>query len=144
MQNLQEKVGSKMYPTPLPSETDERIPDGIRIDLIESKLCFSAHAYRGSTVLACRAIQSTRLDKGATTKDLMKQIDELFGKGIITADLKEWAHVIRWVGNDAAHPNKDVVTVDDATDILELCEQFLHTIYVAPAIAKERRELRGR
>jgi hypothetical protein len=144
VQNWERTVGTTMYPNPLPSDTDERIPEEIRIDLIESKLCFSAHAYRGCTVLARRAIQSTCLDKGAITKDLVKQIDELFTLGIITADLKEWAHVIRWVGNDAAHPNKEAVTVDDATDILELCEQFLHTIYVAPAIASERRKIRNK
>jgi hypothetical protein len=141
---LVKNQGQLIFPLPMPSPTDERIPSEIRQDLIESKACFSIQAYRGSVILARRALQATCKDKGALEKDLVKQIDELFKNGVITVDLKEWAHLIRWVGNDAAHPNKDAVTEDDAKDILELTEQLLQTIYVAPAIAKERRELRGR
>ncbi|UEG52598.1 DUF4145 domain-containing protein [Mucilaginibacter daejeonensis] len=136
--------GDTIYPTPMPTPTDLRIPEGIRLDLEEAKRCFSVSAFRGCAVLARRAIQSTCIDKGTAQRDLVKQIDDLQIRGIITNDLKEWAHVIRWIGNDAAHPNKDVVSEEDAGDILELCDQFLNTIYVAPAIAKERREIRGK
>jgi hypothetical protein len=140
---LVQSQGVTIYPSALPSATDNRIPEEIKDDLIEAKMCFSVNAFRGCAVLARRAIQSTCIHKGAKQKDLVKQIDELLTQGVITTDLKDWAHLIRWIGNDAAHPNKDIVTLEDATDILELCEQFLHTIYVAPAIAKERRELRN-
>ena len=51
---------------------------------------------------------------------------------------------MRWVGNDAAHPDKQAVTKEDAEDILHLAEQFLNVIYVAPAIAKEQRTKRGK
>jgi len=44
---------------------------------------------------------------------------------------KEWATVVRWVGNDAAHPNKDAVSKEDAEDCLRLAEQFLHVIFVS-------------
>jgi hypothetical protein len=71
-------------------------------------------------------------------------LQELASNGVITKDLKEWADVVRWVGNDAAHPSKDEVNKEDAEDILKLAEQFLHVIYVAPAIAKERRAKRGK
>jgi hypothetical protein len=48
------------------------------------------------------------------------------------------------VGNDAAHPDKQPVIEKDAQDILNLTEQFLYVIYVAPAIAKEQRTKRGK
>ena len=51
---------------------------------------------------------------------------------------------MRWVGNDAAHPDKQAVTKEDAEDILHLAEQFLNVIYVAPAIAKEQLTKRGK
>ncbi|GAI30940.1 unnamed protein product, partial [marine sediment metagenome] len=77
---------------------------------------------------------------------LVKQIEWLFGQGIITKDLKDWAHEVRLTGNDAAHPRKpaeDVpVTEEDAEDILNLLKQFTNVLYVAPAIAAERRRLR--
>jgi hypothetical protein len=55
---------------------------------------------------------------------------------VIKKELKEWADVVRWVGNDAAHPGKQMVNERDAQDILKLAHQFLHVIYVAPAIAR--------
>ncbi len=64
--------------------------------------------------------------------------------GVITDEIKNWADLIRWVGNDSAHPNKIEVTKEDALDILNLAEQILYIIYVTPAIAKERREKRGK
>ncbi len=35
----------KVFPTPLPSQTDERIPEDIRNDLDEAKRCFTVNAY---------------------------------------------------------------------------------------------------
>jgi hypothetical protein len=51
---------------------------------------------------------------------------------------------VRWVGNDAAHPNDQNVTKEDAEDSLKLAEQFLHILFVTPAIAKARRTERGK
>jgi len=135
--------GDTVYPRPLPSPTDERIPEHIRRDIDEAKLCFSVGAYRACAVMARRAIESACIDKGADkNKRLSEQIEELRNKGLITNDLKEWADVVRWVGNDAAHPDSLNVTKEDADDILKLAEQFMNVIYVAPAIAKERRSQR--
>ncbi len=134
-----------IYPYPFPPPTDERIPDYIRKDIDEAKLCFSVGAFRACAVMARRAIENACIDKGASkSKKLHEKISELAEKGIITKDIKEWADVVRWVGNDAAHPGKEMVTKEDAEDILKLAEQFMHVIYVAPAIAKEQRKKRGR
>jgi hypothetical protein len=136
--------GDIIYPQPLPSPTDDRIPELIRNDLNEAKFCYSVKAYRASAVMSRRAMQSACLDKGATKEKLVAQLHELAANGVITNDLKEWADVVRWVGNDAAHPDKQAVTEKDAEDMLNLAEQFLHVIYVAPAIAKEQRTKRGK
>ena len=137
--------GDIIYPHPLPSPTDERIPAHIRKDIDEAKLCFSVNTFRACVVMARRAIQNACIDKGADkNKRLEKQIEELADKGVITNHLKEWANVVRWVGNDAAHPDKNEVIKEDAKDILQLAEQFMHVIYVAPAIAKEQRKRRGK
>jgi len=136
--------GETVYPYPLPSPSENRIPDHIRNDLDESKICFSVKAYRASAVMSRRAMQSACIDKGATKEKLVEQLHELAANGVITNDLKEWGDVVRWVGNDAAHPDKQPVNEKDAQDILNLAEQFLHVIYVAPAIAKEQRTKRGK
>lgn len=135
--------GEKIYPTALPSPSDERIPEDIRNDLDEAKMCFSVDCYRASIVISRRALQACCIDKGADKKDgLITQIDYLSNEGIITKDMKDWADIIRWIGNDAAHINANEVSQEDAKEILNLAEQIFHIIYVAPAIAKERQAKR--
>ena len=136
--------GEAVYPHPLPSPSNEKIPKHVRKDLDEAKLCFNVAAYRACAVMARRAMQSSCIDKGASKNRLVDQLQELADNGAITKNLKEWADVVRWVGNDAAHPASDEVTKEDAEDILKLAEQFLHVVYVAPAIAKERRKKRNK
>ena len=136
--------GQIIYPNPLPSPSDERIPEHIRSDLNEAKICLSSKAYRASAVMSRRAMQSACIDKGAAKGNLVNQLHDLASNQIITKNLKDWADVVRWVGNDAAHPGKDGVTEKDAEDMVNLAEQFLHVIYVTPAIAKEHRTKRGK
>lgn len=107
-------------------------------------MAFSVGCYRAAAVMARRAIQQACIAKGAVKGDLVVQITELTKMGLITKDLEEWATVVRWIGNDAAHPNKDVVAKDDAEDTLKLAEQFLHVLFVTPALAKLRRQQRGK
>ena len=134
--------GERIYPHPLPSPTDPRIPPKIGKDLHEAKICFSVNAYRACAVMARPAIQSACIDKGTSKNRLVEQLQELADSGVITKDLKEWADLVRWVGNDAAHPDNEEVDRGDAEDILRLAEQFIDVIYVTPAIAKDRREKR--
>ena len=94
--------------------------------------------------MARRVVQVACLEKGATNTKLVDQIGELSANGVITKDVAEWATVVRWIGNDAAHPATNDVTKDDAEDCLELAEQFLHVIFVTPAIALARRSARGK
>jgi hypothetical protein len=137
--------GDKIYPHPLPEPSDRRIPDEIRNDLDEAKICFSVNAYRACAVMARRAMQSTCIDKGAKKERLADQIGELMEMGVITKDIKDWADVVRWVGNDAAHPSKkDDFGKKDSEDVLELATQLLHVIYITPAIAKARRDIIGK
>jgi hypothetical protein len=130
-----------VFPYPLPSPTDERIPEKIRKDLDEAKICLSVNAFRACAGMCRRALQQACILKGISPKKrLEEQIDELAGRGIITNDLKELAHGVRWVGNDALHPKNPEVTEEDAKEILNLTEQFMEVIFVAPQKVKEIKE----
>ena len=74
----------------------------------------------------------------------MEQIAELAKLGVITKEIQDWATVVRWVGNDAAHPNKDEVKEEEAKDCLLLAEEFLKVIFVTPAIANARKAARNK
>lgn len=136
--------GEVIYPHPKPSPTDKFIPKEIATDLDEAKLCFSMRCYRACATMARRCIQVACITKGASKGNLVEQIEQLTQSGVITKDIEEWATVVRWVGNDAAHPNKDEVTKDDAEDCLKLAEQIMHVLFVTPAVAKARRAARGK
>lgn len=135
----------QVYPSPLPKAVDEKIPEKISKDFAEALLCLSIGANRGAAVLARRAVQTIcldKLDKDSKSSKLKDQIDELFTKNIITEDLKGWAHEVRFVGNDAAHPGDQEVEKTDAEEILDLLESFCEVLYVAPAKAESRRKIR--
>ena len=136
--------GDFIYPHPLPSPTDQHIPDLLRQDLDEAKLCFSVQCFRACAVMARRCVQQACLAKGCKKENLVGQIAELTQAGHITKDIEEWATVIRWIGNDAAHSDAQAVTKEDAEDTLKLAEQFLHVLFVTPALAKARRTQRGK
>lgn len=139
-----QKISSlrKIYPYQLPSPVDARIPELIKKDLEEAKLCFSVGAFNAASVMSRRSIQRACKEKGATKKDLIDQIDELAANKIITEDLKELAHAIRLAGNDGAHPNEISVDEQESKEILELAEQFMEVVFVAPAKVREIREKR--
>lgn len=134
--NGEREVLNTFYPAALPSPTAPQIPDEIRRDIDEAKRCFSVGAYRACAVMARRALQTDCIEQGAAKGNLVSQLHELATNGVITKSLKEWGDAVRWVGNDAAHPNGDDVTKEDAEAILTLAEQFMHAVYVAPAIAQ--------
>jgi len=146
---LVHRAGSNIietHPKALPRPVDERIPEVIASDFKEALNCFSVNAYRAASVMARRAIQTICLEKGAPKgKKLSEQIDWLFDNRVITTDLQGWAHEVRFIGNDGAHPDLDdpnPVSRNDALDILDLFDEFAKVLYVAPAIAEERRKLR--
>lgn len=133
----------KKYPNSLPKSVNALIPQEIKTDFEEALLCYSISAYRGAAALARRTVELICLDKGADKdKKLYQQIDELFRNGVITKDIQEWAHEVRFLGNDAAHPSKNMVSEDDAKDILDLLDSLCEVLYVAPAKAAERKKKR--
>lgn len=143
-------VISKIYPSPLPKSLHKKTPEFLREDLEEAYLCFSVGAYRATGVMARRALQLCCIDKGAKPQDnLRNQIDWLLNQQIITKELNEWAHEVRLTGNDAAHPPKDInkdelISKEDAEDILLLLEKFVEVLYIATALAAERRQKRNK
>ena len=130
--------GDRIYPSPLPGGTSQDVPESIRSDIDEAKVCLSVRAYRAAAVMARRAMQNAAIMKGARKEDkLVFQINELMEKGVITEDLRKWASAVRLVGNDAAHPGDVSVDKDSAEDIVELADQFMNVVFVTPALAKK-------
>lgn len=139
---------NEIYPAPLPKPIHEKTPDFLKEDLAEANICFAVNAYRGSVVLARRALQNCCFEKGAPDKPLNSQVEWLLSQQIITKDLNDWAHEVKATGNDAAHPSQNPkgegkISREDAEEILTLLEKFIDVLYIAPALAAERRAKRA-
>lgn len=131
--------GDRIFPDPQPPPTDPLIPASLASDLDEAKRCHAVGCYHASAVMSRRAIQRACIEKGCDTKKrLVDQITELTTQGHITRDIADWATVVRFIGNDGAHPSDECISREDSVDSLALAEQFLHVLFVTPAVAQQR------
>lgn len=89
--------------------------------------------FRKSLDVGLKAIDPT--GKGT----LEKRIDHLPDTLGITPALKEWAHQIRHLGNDAAHEDEPF-TADEAKVLQSFTELFLTYTFTMPRMLAERRK----
>lgn len=75
----------------------------------------------------------------SNTGNLFDRINTLPEEIGVTPAMKEWAHQIRKLGNDAAHEDEPF-TGDDAKDLYSFTELFLTYAFSLPAMLKERKE----
>jgi hypothetical protein len=69
---------------------------------------------------------------------LEKRIDAMANKGLLTADLKDWAHELRLDGNDALHEAAEM-TKEQAAETRELTRYVLTYLYTLPNAVKAMR-----
>ncbi len=121
---------------------DPAVPSEIAKDFAEGLRCRWVQAHKATVVMCRRAIQASCLEKGAIGKRLVEQIDDLGAKGLVTNNLKEFAHEIRLIGNAGAHPEEDNltgVTEKDSDDMIEFTRHYFEHVYVMPARLQARR-----
>lgn len=69
---------------------------------------------------------------------LEKRIDKMASLGLLTVDLKDWAHELRLDGNDAMHDSGET-TKEDAIQTRELTRFVLMYLYTLPESVKSMR-----
>ncbi len=74
-------------------------------------------------------------ERSAGGKDLYKKIDDLVAQGVITRDGGDILHLIRVMGNDAAHEVK-ANTEEELATALEVVEHLLKSVYIIPLKAQ--------
>lgn len=139
-----------MYPTTTPrTERLPGVPKRVEDDYNQAVTDAWFGSYRSAVAMARRAMQAIALDKGAPVKDrLVDQIDALKDAGVVTANLQKAAHMVRALGNDGAHPDKDgldQIEKQDATESIDFLKSVLDHVYVLPhRIAEQEKRLAGR
>ena len=82
-------------------------------------------------------IATKALDTSAKELNLVKRINKLCEDGVITKDLKEWAHAVRLIGNETLHEDS-LTSKEDAEDLYYFVEAFLTYTFTLPNRLKER------
>lgn len=90
-------------------------------------------------IMARRGIEIAIKQFGGQGKNLEKKIDDLAARHIITPALRDWAHEIRHIGNEAAH-DEEPVSREDAEQAVYFAEMLFTYLYTLPGMVAERRQ----
>jgi hypothetical protein len=95
-------------------------------------------------MMARAALQVALRDQGGCGKSLRGEIDDLAAKGVLPPHMKEWAHELRELGNESAHPDpeKGKSSPEDVRDVIEFLDFLLQYLYDLPHQIGEYRKRR--
>jgi hypothetical protein len=124
-------------------KVSDHIPQNIRDDFIEAKICLRIGAIKAAATMSRRALQSSVVESGAPKDRLIKQLKWMSEHEIITKPIYNLAEQIRIIGNDAAHPSQDgidEVKKEEVETIVSFLEKYLDHVYVTPKEIEESRK----
>jgi uncharacterized protein DUF4145 len=98
-----------------------------------------------AAVMARSALQVALRDHDAEGGSLKAEIDNLAGRGVLPPHMQEWAHELRELDNESAHPDvtKDKSSAADVRDVIEFLDFLLQYLYDLPREIQQYRERRA-
>lgn len=120
-------------------------PDDVGRFWVQAHRTLQDETWDAATVMARSALQLALRQQGATGSNLKQEIDDLASKGLIPPVMKEWAHELRELGNESAHPrpNQPPTASRDAKDIVQFMDYLLEYLYSMPNRILEYRKRRS-
>ena len=121
----------------------EHYPDAIGRFWLQAKRNLKDKNDDAAAVMARSALQLALRAHEARGVNLKQEIDDLATRGLLPPLMKDWAHVVRELGNDSAHPQPSdkPTSSKDAADIVGFLDFLLEYLYGLP---KRIAEYRGR
>jgi len=141
--NIRNIVGLRevvYFPEPRVYQIPRELPEAIRKVMSEANSNIKSRAFISTVAMCRKAIELVADDKGIKKGRLVDRIDEMETKKLIAPQLKDWAHEIRTVGNEALHEDPEAITEKDAKNIFLFTQLFLEYVYVLPEKIRKRRE----
>jgi len=124
-------VMADVFPSAQRPYKEPGVPPDIAKDFEEALGCQASGYNFAAALVARRVLQAMARDViGTTGANLAAEINAIPGDKLSKV-LKDAAHQVRLIGNDAAHAN----TIDraDVEELMVFTEQLLETLYVIPA-----------
>ena len=99
----------------------------------------SLHAPDGAVMLAASSVDVMLKDKGYTAGSLYSRIEKANESGLLTTQMREWAHEIRLSANEPRHADNQFegATSAEAKQVIQFAEALGEYLYVLPARVKK-------
>lgn len=139
----------KVQPWPLAGkrEPSPNWPEGMTRFWVQAHNSLSNENWDAANLMAQSALQFVVREQGAKKGNLKEQIDDLGKKGTLHPMMQDWAHEVRLLANESAHPDAVAplpVTPEDARDILNFLDLLMFHLYDLPEqISEYRRRQNG-
>jgi hypothetical protein len=133
----------RVQPWPLKyDKAPEHYPEDVGRYWLQAKRSLVDQNYDAAAVMTRSSIQLALRAHKAVGANLKQEIDDLASKGLLPQLMQEWAHNVRALGNDSAHPKPDQTptTAKDATDIAKFMDFLFEYLYGLPKRIKDFRE----
>jgi len=125
---------TNVYPQRKKSMSPEHVPPAAARSFIEGGDCLADGRHTSAVAMFRRALELCLKSFSPEIEawKLQKRIDKLAENGLITADLRTWAHKIRLEGNEAVHEDEEP-TREAATELQLFTEMVMTYLYTLPA-----------
>jgi len=123
------------WPLKAKPEPSEDWPDGMKRFWIQAHDSLANENWDAANLMARSALQFVVREKGAVEEKLFAQINDLATKGVLHPLMKDWAHEVRLLANESAHPEAPEpaeVTPQDVRDIVHFLDLLLVYLYNLP------------
>jgi len=109
---------------------------------LQAKRNLNEENWDAAALMARSALQIALRNNDAEGKNLFQEIDDLATKRVLPPIMQEWAHNVRELGNDSAHPKPDQKATNpiDAKDIVKFLDFLLEYLYTLPKRINDYRE----
>ena len=127
-------------------EPSENWPEGVKRFWIQAHDSLSHENWDAANVMARSALQFVVKEKGASKGTLKHQITELGANGVLHPLMQEWAHEVRLLANESAHPEAPLpepVMPQDAKALVDFLDFLLFYLYDLPKQIADHRKRRG-
>ena len=134
-----EKVGGQEWdsPTRVWPSPDRHfswfIPPIVRSSLEEANKCYKAIAYSACAVMCGRALEGICRHYKTKSNYLGGGLKELLEQGVIDGRLFKWSEALQASRNIGAHATGEVVSQDDAGDVLDFANAICEYVFVLSA-----------
>ena len=120
----------------------EHWPESVGRYWLQAKRNLKDENWDAAALMARSSLQIALRECEAKGSNLKNEIDDLASKGILPQLMQDWAHNVRELGNDSAHPVPDQPPTNskDASDIVWFMDFLFEYLYSLPRQIKDYRE----